>query len=49
MYFAGDPLNDVDRLLQTVPEESRGMLVVDFQPRADDAPHGTFDVILAAV
>lgn len=49
MYFAGDPLNDVDRLLQTVPENQRGMLVVDFQPHADDAPHGTFDVILAAV
>ena len=49
MYFAGDPLNDVDRLLQSVPEDQRGKLVVDFQPEADDAPTGVFDLLLGRV
>ncbi|MBY6204570.1 dioxygenase family protein [Halomonas denitrificans] len=49
MYFAGDPLNDVDRLLQSVPEAQRGMLVVDFRPRDADAPTGRFDLVLASV
>ncbi|MDX1625278.1 MAG: protocatechuate 3,4-dioxygenase subunit alpha [Wenzhouxiangellaceae bacterium] len=49
MYFAGEPLNDVDRLLQALPEDQRNRLIVDFAPRDDDAPHGTFDIVLAAV
>lgn len=49
MYFAGDPLNDLDRLLLSVPEDQRGSLVVDFQPRAGDAPHGRFDLTIEAV
>jgi len=49
MYFAGEPLNELDRLLQSVPEDRRGQLVVDFQPQDDDAPHGTFDLTIAAV
>ena len=49
MYFAGDPLNDADRLLQSVPEPQRGMLVVDFESGDHDVPHGTFDIVLAAV
>lgn len=50
MYFAGDPLNDLDRLLLDVPEDQRGQLVVDFhQGEGHDAPHGTFDITIAAV
>ncbi len=49
MYFAGDPLNDVDRLLLSVPEQQRGQLVVDFLPRDGDAPYGTFDMTIASV
>jgi len=50
MYFAGDPLNDVDRLLQSVPETERGMLVVDFQPSSgQDARHGEFDLVMRRV
>lgn len=47
MYFAGDPLNDVDRLLLSVPENERGMLVVDFQTSAENnAKHGKFNLIM---
>lgn len=46
MYFAGEPLNDVDRLLQEVPEAERAALVVKFEP-VDDVPQGNFEVVLA--
>ncbi|MBS3743184.1 MAG: intradiol ring-cleavage dioxygenase [Wenzhouxiangellaceae bacterium] len=47
MYFAGDPLNDADRLLQSVPESERGMLVVDFRSSPEnDAKHGEFHLIM---
>lgn len=50
MYFAGDPLNDVDRLLQSVPESERGMLVVDFQTSIEhDAKHGEFNLVMRRV
>ncbi len=50
MYFAGDPLNDVDRLLQSVPESERGMLVVDFQNSIeDDSKHGEFNLVMRRV
>ena len=50
MYFAGDPLNEADRLLQSVPEDERGMLVVEFQRSAQsDALCGEFNLIMAAV
>jgi len=50
MYFAGDPLNDVDRLLQSVPESERGMLVVDFQAAPEhDSKHGEFNLVLRRV
>lgn len=50
MYFAGNPLNDADRLLQSVPEAQRAMLVVAFAPEADaeDAtPVGRFELVVA--
>lgn len=49
MYFAGDPLNDVDRLLQSVPEDQRAMLVVPFSADGESTPTGRFDVVLGAV
>jgi len=50
MYFAGDPLNDVDRLLQSVPEDQRAMLVVDFQPASEPGvAQGRFDLMMQKV
>ena len=50
IYFAGDPLNDVDRLLQSVPETERAMLVVDFSASAEaGANQGVFDIVLNRV
>lgn len=50
MYFAGDPLNDLDRLLASVPESERGMLIVDFRRAAQsDTPQGRFDLVLRSV
>ena len=50
MYFAGDPLNDVDRLLQSVPEAERAMLVVEFSASAEaGANQGVFDIVLNRV
>lgn len=48
MYFAGEPLNESDALLSSVAEDSRDLLVVDFQP-ADDLPSGHFPIVLAKV
>jgi len=50
MYFAGDPLNDLDRLLQSVPEAERGMLVVDFAAgEKSGVSAGRFDLVMAQV
>lgn len=48
MYFAGDRLNDIDRLLQMVPENERGKLVVAFSER-DGVMAGVFDITLKKV
>ena len=48
MYFAGEPLNESDALLSSVAEDSRDLLVVDFQP-TDDLPSGNFPIVLAKV
>jgi len=50
MYFAGEPLNDIDRLLQSVREHERGMLVVDFASANDSGSRqGTFDLVVRKV
>jgi len=49
MYFADHPLNELDRLLQSVPEDQRGSLVVSFEPQTDDDPTGVFDLVLGTV
>lgn len=49
MYFAGQPLNDVDRLLQAVPESERGKLVVSFSTVEGGAAapkFGRFELVL---
>jgi protocatechuate 3,4-dioxygenase beta subunit len=48
MYFAGEPLNESDALLGSVAEDSRDLLVVDFQP-SDGLPSGDFPIVLAKV
>lgn len=51
MYFAGEPLNDTDRLLQALPENDRRRLVVAFDdgPDPHDAAHGRFDIVLRGI
>ena len=46
MYFAGEPLNDTDRLLQAVPEDSRELLIVEFD-ESGSVPRGHFPIVLA--
>ena len=48
MYFAGDPLNETDRILQAVPVPDRGRLVVDFAA-TDGDPAGHFDIVMGVV
>ncbi|NBB91903.1 MAG: protocatechuate 3,4-dioxygenase [Gammaproteobacteria bacterium] len=50
MYFAGEPLNEVDRLLQSVPENERGMLLVDFREATEQSiKHGEFNLVMSRV
>lgn len=48
MYFAGEALNETDRLLQSVPEDARDLLTVGFDD-TDGVPHGHFPIVLAKV
>jgi protocatechuate 3,4-dioxygenase beta subunit len=48
MYFAGEELNERDRLLQSVPAQDRGLLVVAFD-ESKDVPEGDFPVVLGRV
>ncbi|NHA15072.1 protocatechuate 3,4-dioxygenase [Thioalkalivibrio sp. XN279] len=50
MYFAGDPLNDRDLLLQSVSEPGRSMLLVEFTaaPGAE-VKQGVFDIVVRRV
>lgn len=48
MYFAGEPLNETDRLLQSVDEAVRGQLVVDFRD-TDGVLQGDFPIVLSRV
>lgn len=50
MYFAGDPLNERDLLLQSLSESGRDMLVVEFSSTpGSDAQQGKFDIVLSRV
>ena len=49
MYFAGEPLNDVDRLWNSLSPGERGQLTVAFEDRGGAAPTGNFDLVLAKV
>jgi protocatechuate 3,4-dioxygenase beta subunit len=46
MYFAGENLNEADRLLRSVAEEDRDLLVVDFK-EIDGTLQGEFPIVLA--
>jgi hypothetical protein len=48
MYFAGQELNEPDRILQSLSSEEQARVVVDFAPEAEDAEilAGKFDVVL---
>ena len=46
MYFAGDALKDIDRLLLAVPKADRPKLVVAFTAGADGGKAGTFEIVL---
>jgi protocatechuate 3,4-dioxygenase beta subunit len=48
MYFAGDVLNENDRLLQSVAEDARHLLTVEFH-ETDGVPQGHFPIVLAKV
>lgn len=48
MYFAGESLNETDRLLRSVAEEDRDLLVVDFE-EIDGTPQGDFPIVLSKV
>jgi protocatechuate 3,4-dioxygenase beta subunit len=48
MYFAGDPLNASDALLNEVPEAERGRLLVSLD-EGEAVPTGRFDIVLTAV
>ncbi len=45
MYFAAEPLNEADSLLAEVPENERGLLVVEFQD-VNGIPSGEFPIVL---
>ena len=51
MYFAGESLNDSDRLLQALTPDEQAKLVIAFDAGDDphDVPHGQFDIVLRAV
>lgn len=48
MYFAGEPLNDEDRLLGSVPRAERHLLIVEFDPQRSP-PAGRFDLFMQRV
>lgn len=50
MYFSGEALNDVDRLLLSVPQAERAGLIVAFAAQHGDAPPlGHFAIVLGTV
>lgn len=49
MYFAGETLNDVDRLWLALSPDERSALTVAFAAEGDQAPSGRFDLVLGAV
>ena len=51
MYFKGEPLNDADKILENVPKQMRGDVIVDFQPGLNDpaTKTGTFNITILKV
>ncbi|HEX9646979.1 MAG TPA: protocatechuate 3,4-dioxygenase [Alphaproteobacteria bacterium] len=46
MYFAGEELNEADRLYGSIPVELRDRVTVAFDARADGVAAGQFDIVL---
>jgi protocatechuate 3,4-dioxygenase beta subunit len=46
MYFAGEELNEADRLYGAIPESLRDRVTVAFNARADGVAAGRFDIVL---
>lgn len=50
MYFAGEELNSMDRILMSLPETERESVVVDFKPQVGvSEPVGVFDIQIRQV
>jgi protocatechuate 3,4-dioxygenase beta subunit len=51
MYFKGQPLNDLDKILAHVPAQLRSDVIVDFQPQPGDPTSllGTFNITMLGV
>jgi protocatechuate 3,4-dioxygenase beta subunit len=51
LYFKGDPLNNVDKILQNVPARLRAEVIVDFQPNPSDPTStvGVFNISIEKV
>lgn len=51
MYFKGDPLNELDKILLNVPTRLRGEVIVDFKANPADASStiGTFNISIEKV
>lgn len=52
MYFAGEPLNGIDRILQTLNQQERAQLIVEFlsrnYPKEVSIKEGFFKIVLSA-
>ena len=46
LYFAGDPLNDKDRILRAIPADVRQLVISKFTPAAGGALQGRFDITI---
>ena len=49
MYFAGQSLNDADRILQSLSADDQKRSIVDFRPNHTGELEGTFDIQIKAV
>jgi protocatechuate 3,4-dioxygenase, beta subunit len=47
MYFEGEPWNARDGILGSLSRDEQRRLIVPFEPGADDAIEGRFDIVLA--
>lgn len=46
MFFAGEPLNEIDRLFREIPSDERQRVSVEFRTAAGGVPAGDFTIVL---